>query len=424
MILERSSSVNLHDRGWAQHSQDISVPIHVAEQRPSTELEYVPPYVVEYGDGNFDLHGMGEARFKILVKTPSGFARLLKLDAYSLAMEFVSGGFSVEGDLVAAVHFYHAQPRSKIRAGFLGALAMFGIGRLESWFQTKARAARNIRYHYDQSNDFYRQFLDSRMVYSCAYFKDGEQSLDEAQVRKLSHICRKLQLQRGETFLDVGCGWGGLIAHAAEGYGAVSTGCTLSAEQFAFASRRMVERGLGRQASVELSDYRDMKGSFDKIASVGMFEHVGRRRLKGYFETLHRLVRPGGLVLNHGITRPEHVHDGPETLFVRRKVFPGGELPHLGDVVRFAESAGFEVIDVENLRPHYALTCRAWTRRLQDNVTHCLRQVDHSVYRTWLLALAASAVCFEDGRLNVNQLLLFKPGDASQRPFTRDYIYT
>jgi cyclopropane-fatty-acyl-phospholipid synthase len=415
--------VNLRDRSWAQDPQNLSVPICAAEHQPSNGFEYAPPYAVEYADGNFDLYGNGEPRFKILVETSSDFARLFKLDAYSLAMEFVMGRFSIEGDLVAAVHFYNAQAHSRVRAGFLAALAKFGIGRLESCFQTKARAAHNIRYHYDQSNDFYRQFLDSRMVYSCAYFKDGDQSLEEAQLRKLGHICRKLDLQRGETFLDVGCGWGGLIAYAAEECGAVSTGCTLSAEQFDFATRQAAERGLGRKMSVELSDYRDMKGSFDKIASVGMFEHVGRRRLKGYFETLQRLVRPGGLVLNHGITRPEHVHDGPETLFVRRKVFPGGELARLADVVRLAECAGFEVIDVENLRPHYALTCRAWARRLQENVTQCLRQVDPPVYRTWLLALAASAVFFDNGRLNINQLLLFKPGDASRRPFTREYIY-
>jgi cyclopropane-fatty-acyl-phospholipid synthase len=261
------------------------------------------------------------------------------------------------------------------------------------------------------------------MVYSCAYFKDAHQCLEEAQLRKLGHICRKLDLHEGETFLDVGCGWGGLITYAAEDYGVLSTGCTLSAEQFNFASRRVADRALGSKVRIELSDYRDMEGAFDKAASVGMFEHVGRRRLRHYFEALHRLLRPGGLLLNHGITRPESVTDGPETLFVRRKVFPGGEIPRLSEVISVAERAGFEVLDVENLRPHYGLTCRAWVRRLQENITQCLREVDPSVYRTWLLALAASAGCFEDGRLNVNQVLLYKPGDPADRPFTREYVY-
>lgn len=415
--------MNSHNRGWDHDTEDISVPMHATQHVLPARLQETPSYAVEYGDGNFDLNGNGEPSFKILATTRSQFERLLKLDAYSLAVQFVRGEFSVEGDLVAAVRFYHTQPHSQVQAGFLAALAKFGIGRLESWFQSKSRAAQNIRFHYDQSNDFYRQFLDSRMVYSCAYFKDPEQSLEEAQLRKIEHICRKLDLHEGERFLDVGCGWGGLITHAAEEYGTLSTGCTLSMEQFNFACRQVDERSLQRKVNVELSDYRDVKGSFDKIASVGMFEHVGRRRLKVYFRALNRLLRPGGLVLNHGIMRPEHVHDGPETLFVRRYVFPGGELARLSDVIRCAELAGFEVLDIENLRPHYGLTCRAWVRHLQENATECLRQVDPSVYRTWLLALAASAFCFEDGQLNLNQLLLYKPGHPARRPFTREYIY-
>lgn len=413
--------MDLRDRSWTQRSH--SVPMHVTEGVPKRGGD-IPPYAVEYADGSFDRYGHGAPQFKLMVTTPTHLRQLLALDAYSLAMAFVRGDFSVEGDLVAAVHFYQAQPHWSMRSGILALLATFGIGRLESWFQTKGRAARNIRFHYDQSNDFYRQFLDSRMVYSCAYFREQRQSLEEAQLRKLEHICRKLNLQPGESFLDVGCGWGGLIAHAATDHGAISTGCTLSSEQFNFANQLSAERGLDSGIRVELSDYRNMQGTFDKIASVGMFEHVGRRRMKRYFATLNRLLRPGGLVLNHGITRPETAHDNAETLFIRRKVFPGGEIPRLSEVIRWAERSGFEVLDVENLRPHYALTCRAWSARLQENVTQCLRHVDRSVYRTWLLALAASAACFEDGRLNLNQVLLYKPGSSVGRPLTREYMYT
>jgi cyclopropane-fatty-acyl-phospholipid synthase len=414
--------MNLHDRGWAQRSQDISVPIHVTETVPQAGRE-TPPYAVEYAEGGFDRYGHGEPQFKLLVANQPHLERLLALDAYSLAMAFVRGEFSVEGDLAAAVHFYQSRPHSRIQSGILAAIAKFGIARFESWFQTKSRAAQNIRFHYDQSNDFYRQFLDSRMVYSCAYFKEPHQPLDDAQLRKIEHICRKLDLQPGEAFLDVGCGWGGLVTHAAAEHGAISTGCTLSAEQFNFASELAAKRGLGKSIRVELSDYRDVQGPFDKIASVGMFEHVGRRRMKKYFSTLHGLLRPGGLVLNHGITRPETTRDNAETLFIRRKVFPGGEIPFLSDVIRSAELSGFEVLDIENLRPHYALTCQAWFERLQENVTQCLRHVDGSVYRTWLLAFAASAACFEDGRLNLNQILLYKPGHSADRPFTREYMY-
>ncbi len=414
--------MNLHDRGWASHSGGASIPIHPGAES-STEQQRTVPYAVEYANGDFDLYGNGEPLFKIVTGTRSEFERLVRQDAYSLAMKFVRSEFSVEGDLVAGVHFYNARPRSRIQTGLLAALGSFGIGPIESWFQSKERAAQNIRFHYDQSNDFYAQFLDSRMVYSCAYFEDSGQSLEEAQFRKLRLICRKLGLQPDERFLDVGCGWGGLITHAAEECGAFSTGCTLSVEQFNFASQQVAERGLGGRVLVELSDYRDVTGTYDKIASVGMFEHVGRRRLGRYFATLSRLLRPGGLLLNHGITRPEGIHDGPETLFVRRRVFPGGELARLSEVVRFAERAGFEVLDIENLRPHYALTCRAWVRGLQENAARCLQRVEPCVYRTWLLALAASAAAFERGRLNLDQVLLYKPGDPSRRPFTRDYMY-
>lgn len=231
--------MNLHDRDQFRQRKDISVPLIATEDVSARSVKISPPYMVEYADGSLDFHGKGKPLFKIQVATRSHLSRLFKLNSYSLAMRFVQGDFSVEGDLVAAVRFYQTQPKSRIQAGFLAALAKFGIGRVESWFQTKKRAARNIRFHYDQSNEFYRQFLDPWMVYSCAYFKDPGQSLEEAQFRKLGHICRKLDLHAGEMFLDVGCGWGGLIAHAAEEYGTLSTGCTLSTEQFNYA-RSMV----------------------------------------------------------------------------------------------------------------------------------------------------------------------------------------
>jgi cyclopropane-fatty-acyl-phospholipid synthase len=415
--------MNLHDRGWAQDSEGVPVPTDVTESEPTSRWEGVPPHAVEYADGSSDSYGQGAPRFKIIAADHAQLERLFSLDAYSLAVKFVNGEISIEGDLVEAVRYYQNRPHSWMQTSVLAAFAKFGIGRLESWFQTKGRAAQNIRFHYDQSNEFYQQFLDSRMVYSCAYFKDEDQSLDDAQLRKMEHICHKLALRAGEALLDVGCGWGGLVTHAAAEYGTISTGCTLSTEQFNFANERVAERRLAGGTRVELSDYRDMRGVFDKIASVGMFEHVGRRRLKKYFATLHSLLRPGGLLLNHGIMRPESAKDNAETVFVRRKVFPGGELPRLSDVIRSAEQCGFEVLDVENLRPHYALTCRAWIGRLQKNVTQCLRQVDRSVYRTWLLMFAGSAAYFEDGRLNLNQLLLYKPGHPASRPFTREYMY-
>ena len=182
-------------------------------------------------------------------------------------------------------------------------------------------------------------------------------------------------------------------------------------------------RKLQDRISLRKADYRDMTGRYDKIASVGMFEHEGRRRLGQYFRKIHTLLHDDGLFLNHGIVRPEEVGDGPETLFLQGEVFPGGELVHLSDVVREAGEAGFEVLDIENLRPHYALTCRAWAQRLQQNADHCRLLIGDTAYRTWLLYISASALSFEDGSTDVVQVLMAKRGRQTQRPLTRDYIY-
>lgn len=278
-------------------------------------------------------------------------------DAYRVATAFVHGQIDIDGDLLAAVRWWSASHVDGLRDW---ALSMLSRLRLESWFQAKDRARRNARFHYDRSNHFYEQFLDSRMVYSCAYFADRRWSLDEAQVAKLDYICHKLDLRTGDLFLDVGCGWGALLIHAAERFGASTVGCTLSAQQLAYARAAAAHRGLQGRVLVEDLDYRDVPGPFDKIASVGMYEHVGRRRLGRYFETLARLLEADGLLLNHGIARPEDARDDGSTVFLQRHVFPGGELPKLGDIVRSAERSGLEVLDVENLRPHYALTCAAW----------------------------------------------------------------
>jgi cyclopropane-fatty-acyl-phospholipid synthase len=277
---------------------------------------------------------------------------------------------------------------------------------------------RNIRFHYDRSNEFYRLFLDPRMVYSCAYFRSPAMTLEEAQVAKLDHICRKLDLQRGERFLDVGCGWGALIGHAAVQYGAEATGCTLSRAQYTHAVA-----SLDGSARVIEGNYRDLDGCYHKIASIGMFEHVGRRRAREYFRKMADLLAPNGLFLNHAIARPQGVRDDAASLFVRRQIFPGGQLIHLWEMIRAAEDSGFEVLDVENLRPHYALTCRAWQQRLTANRDAALRLVDEPTFRAWRIWLAASALSFENGFSSVYQVLMSKRG-APRRRLTRESVYS
>lgn len=338
---------------------------------------------------------------------------------YQIAQAFITSKFDVEGDLVEAIKIYRSA-LSRRSTFSLKTVAIYLWHLLNSIFGGGS-SAQDVKFHYDRSNEFYRAFLDSRMVYSCAYFKTQDTPLDAAQLAKLQHICRKLRLYPGDRFLDVGCGWGSLVLHSASQYGTFSTGCTLSSEQHFWAIREAERQNLTPRAKILECDYRDLVGKFDKIASIGMFEHVGRRDLHAYFEKMHMLLAEGGLFLNHGIVRPQHVRPGPEALFLARRVFPGGELVRLTDVIESAENAGFEGFDIENLRPHYALTCRAWVDRLCTRRDECLKYIDVESYRTWLLYLSASAASFEAGDTEIHQALFVKRGE--KRPLTRDYIY-
>jgi cyclopropane-fatty-acyl-phospholipid synthase len=295
---------------------------------------------------------------------------------------------------------------------------------------TRSRDRSDIQFHYDVGNEFYGLWLDERRVYSCAYFESAADSLDRAQEQKLDLICRKLRLQPGMRLLDIGCGWGGLILWAAEHYGVDATGITLSDGQFEYASRLIRDRKLSERCRVSLTDYRDLDEGrpFDRIASVGMFEHVGVRRLPDYFGKMHRLLRPGGLALNHGIT---HTAPGGTELgsdigeFVERYVFPGGELTHAAKVLECAAEQGFEILDCENLRPHYARTLWHWVDRLEASRTEAIRLVGERRYRIWQIYMAGSAHAFEAGWLSLFQIMAARP-DARGRndyPYKRDYIY-
>jgi cyclopropane-fatty-acyl-phospholipid synthase len=268
-----------------------------------------------------------------------------------------------------------------------------------------------IGFHYDVSNEFYKLWLDEGMVYSCAYFTDENESLDDAQRNKLDLICRKLRLQEGEKLLDVGCGWGSLIQWAALHYGVEAHGVTLSRKQCDYARERIRRNGLDGQVTVELRDYRDIEGEgiYDKISSVGMFEHVGLRNLPLYFETVNRLLKPGGLFLNHGITHDEEGWNRcVETDFIAKYVFPDGELDWVSNIQRRMEQGHFEIHDVESLRPHYALTLREWVKRLEAKHKEALHHVPEAVYRVWRLYMAGCALQFEAGYMGVYQILAAK----------------
>lgn len=349
----------------------------------------------------------GEGRFMIAGPAGSDLTSVLRMGEYSAAKAFVSGELNVSGDLCAAIRLVCQRKHSVLGCLWFSLAARLAAS-VASLTSNRGTALRNIRFHYDRSNAFYRKFLDTRMLYSAGDFSDPARSLEEAQIKKLDRISSELGLKPNDRFLDVGCGWGALVLYAAERYEVNAVGCTLSRNQLELARSLVKGRGLDRRVIIENRDYRDLQGRFDKIASVGMFEHLGRRHLGEYFRKIYSLLDDHGVFLNRGIIRPENVSAGPATLFLQRKVFPGGELVHLAEVVREAERAGFEVRDVQDFRRDYALTCRAWVSRLLQNADTCTALVGLEIYRTWLLYLAASAVSFEDGVTDAAQITFEK----------------
>jgi cyclopropane-fatty-acyl-phospholipid synthase len=288
-------------------------------------------------------------------------------------------------------------------------------GRLHSLRRDQA----SVRHHYDVSNRFYQLLLGPGLVYSCAYFTDAGDSLETAQERKLELICRKLCLRPGERLLDIGCGWGSLVLHAAARHGVHALGVTLSEPQAELARRRIASAGLGDRAEVRVLDYREIdEQPFDKIASVGMYEHVGRAQLDTYVDTVYGLLRPGGLFLNHGITRlSARASRGPT--FIGRYVFPDGELHPVNDIIGALEARGLEVRDVESLREHYALTLRRWVANLAARREEVIAEVGEERERVWRLYMLGSAQGFEAGEIGVYQTLAARAGAPHTLPLDR-----
>jgi cyclopropane-fatty-acyl-phospholipid synthase len=354
---------------------------------------------------------------------------------------YVYSAFDVEGDMEAAFEVADLLATQtegwskKLKLGYL-LHRLPDVGKFSSGFQParlsghehsteRDRAA--IGFHYDVSNSFYQLWLDSRMAYSCAYFTDREEDLDSAQQNKFHHICRKLGLRAGQRLLDIGCGWGGLLIHAARHYGIRGEGITLSTNQLELARQRIEEAGLQNQLTVRLQDYREVKEkeTYDAVVSVGMVEHVGAKMLPEYFQRAFRFLKPGGLFLNHGIGQGSEPLPAQSGSFIQQYVFPDTDLLAIGDMLNFAERARFEIRDVESLREHYALTLRHWVRRLEKSHHEALKYVDETAYRVWRLYMAGCAHGFQIGQLSIYQTLLAKlrPDGTSLAPSTRDIWY-
>ena len=288
-----------------------------------------------------------------------------------------------------------------------------------------------IQFHYDVSNDFYKLFLDPEMVYSCAYFKDWNNTLEQAQQDKLDMICRKLRLQPGERFLDIGCGWGGLICHAAKHYGVQAHGITLADEQLKYTQAKIEREGLTGKVTAEIRDYAHLDRQFDKIASIGMVEHVGIDNMQLYMDTVSKLLPDRGMFLCHGITRrakrtQKHFRKmSPEKRLLAKYIFPGGELDHLGHMIEKMEAAGFEVHDVEGWRDHYAMTCKHWAQRLEARKDEAIRFIGEERYRIWLLYLAGVGLTLGDGSACIFQTVGTRHASRghSTMPSTREHLY-
>ena len=418
---------------------------------------------VRYWDGSEEEAAGPSPPFTLVVRRPGALRRMLLPPSETrFAEAFIRHDVDVEGDLEGAAAL--AVPladrlRSPRRLARLAALALrlpsgsgvdaTGAPRRSRWDvwrrlargsrHTRSRDAQAIKHHYDVGNDFYALWLDEHRAYSCGYFATGDEDLEAAQEAKFELICRKLRLQPDEHFLDIGCGWGGLLIHAARHHGVRGVGITLSEAQATLARERLEHAGLEDRCRVEVRDYRDLPAGleFDKVASIGMFEHVGRAKLPAYFAAARRLVRPGGLFLNHGIISLDDARErrGPAAAqprlwgggrFIDRYVFPDGELVSLASAVGVAEAAGFETRDVESLREHYAETLRHWVRRLERRSDEARALVGDATLRVWRLYMAASAHAFKTARIGVVQLLLARPTADGQccHPRTRADLYT
>ncbi len=364
-----------------------------------------------------------EPQVEIRVRDPAAWPLLLDPRLDTLGQAYVEGLIDVDGRLDDILEVAHrlSEGGTRDESGLLARLRRRSVHTLES--DTEA-----VQYHYDVSNAFYAEWLDPAMVYSCAYFENGDETLADAQQKKLDHILTKVRLQPGQRLLDIGCGWGALVLRAAERFGARCVGITLSSNQHELACERVRQAGLQDRIEIRLQDYREVSdGPFDRITSVGMFEHVGVDQLPFYFRRMRDLLVPDGWALNHGITSTDP-QDGETRKgggsFIERYVFPRGELPHIGTVLRTMQEGGLESFDAENLRRHYARTLGLWSQAFEDRTERIRALVDEKRWRIWRVYLAGSAWAFDHDEIALFQVLC-RPAarPASELPWSRRWMY-
>ena len=386
-----------------------------------TRSQLAIPLRIELWNGQHFDFSPDAPRVTIRVPNLAAARYLITPSLSNLGTAYVEGLIEVRGKAKDMINIVNALARSTLKAEGKFARIVRQIG------HTRQKDAEAIRYHYDVSNEFYQQFLDPNMVYSCAYFEDGTEDLADAQVKKIDHILRKIQLQPNQTLLDIGCGWGALVIRAAQQYGARCVGITLSQNQYELARERVRRAGLEHLVEIRIQDYRDVQGTFDRITSVGMFEHVGIRHLPEYFGIINRLLAQDGLAMNHGITSTdpdngESPYGGGE--FIEKYVFPHGELAHIREVLKALQQGALEALDVENLRRHYARTCSIWTDNFEANAERIQTMTDERRFRIWHVYLAGCSYAFEQDWISLYQIVCGKAGRRTQNlPWSRRYMY-
>ncbi len=368
-------------------------------------------------DGERIAVGNGTPAAVLRINTPGAVRQLFSGGFHGFGDAYVSGEIAVEGDLQELLRLGLEIQFDENAQSFWKKLRFLPFYLKTRSLPTQARS--NIEYHYGRSSDFYALFLDETLTYSCAYFRHETDSLEQAQRNKFEHIARKLMLTPGETLLDIGCGWGGMLIHCADRYGVRGVGNTLSRNQLEFASARAEKLGLADRVQVSLKDYRELAGTFDKFVSIGMFEHVGREFIPVYMKKVAGLLKPGGLGLLHTIAKDV---DTPTDTWILQNIFPGGYIPNLAETVREMGRVGFCILDIENLRPHYARTLEHWIARFEKNVGKVEEMFGKKFVRMWRLYLQASRASFQYDGNRVYQVL-FSNGLRNDLPLVRDYMY-
>ena len=375
------------------------------------------PFAVQFWDGDSFFAGNGEPAFTLTLRTEQAARNVFAKGTLGFGEEYVDGNIAVDGDFYEVMrlgmdpHFQYLKLSPRVK---LAVLAQH----LKS-LNTQKGSSKNVVHHYSRGNELYRLYLDDTLTYSCAYFRSPDDTLEKAQQQKYEHICRKLQLKEGETLVDIGCGWGGMLIYAADHYGVKGLGCSLSEEQVDLAREKVRGAGLEKKIDILLEDYRNIRGPFDKFVSIGMFEHVGKGYIPLYIEKMRDMLKPGGAGLLHTIGKER---DTPADPWIRKYIFPGTYIPALGNVLGIMGEKGLVPMDVENLRLHYALTLDEWVRRFEANVEKITEMFGDKFVRMWRMYLNGSSAAFRSGEIRLYQIL-FTNGLNNEFPMTREHVY-